>query len=371
MYVLLSLMFFISLQVAHKAVFALLNDIQKADGKPIDPKQTLMKSTCSIMGYICYGNFYNPDSEEVDTILSQSGTFAKAVQFGVICDYIPKAAFLMKNKLREYKELIQNIIDYSDELASIHIDTYDGENMRDLSDMFHKAGEEMNEDEKKVLNVDNRMLKDTVATLFGAGFATIASTLYHSILLMALHPDVQVKVQEEIDRVIGRQNYPNMDDGNDMPYSMAVINEIYRYHSMSAFGFTHATTCDTELDGYFIAEGTPVMFNFWSAHRDPTVFTDPDKFNPDRFLTPDGRLDTKAIGNVIPYGLGQRRCGGEIIARMEVIVFFLTLLQRCVIKEAPEHPLDPEDYIITLGVSLNPFKVSFEPRYVGAFDMDM
>ena len=56
---------------------------------------------------------------------------------------------------------------------------------------------------------------------------------------------------------------------------------------------------------------------------------------------------------------------------MEVIVFFLTLLQHCRIKEAPGHPLDPEDYITTIGISLNPFKVCFEPRYIGAFDMDV
>lgn len=323
------------------------------------------------MGYICYGNFYDPESEEVATIIAQSKRFATAVQFGVICDYIPSAAFLMKSQLQNYKELIQNVVGYSDKLSSVHIDSYDGENMRDLSDMFHKAGEEMNDDEKKVLNFDNRMLKDTVATLFGAGFATVASTINHSMFLMALYPDVQVKVQDEIDRIIGKENYPTMDDSNEMPYTMAVINEIYRYHSMSAFGFTHTTTCDTELDGYELPKGTLVMFNFWSAHRDPTVFTDPDKFVPERFLTPDGELDAVAVENVIPYGLGLRRCGGEIIARMEVIVFFLTLLQRCVIKKAPGHPLDPEDYIVTLGVSLNPFQVNFEPRYEGAFDMDV
>ena len=357
--------------MAHKAVHAVLDYIHKAEGKPIDPKPILMKCVCSIMGYICYGNFYNPDSEEVATILGQSQRFGTTVQFGVICDYIPSAAILMKKKLQEFKDLLQNIGNYSDKLASDHIDSYDGENMRDLSDMFHKAGEEMSQDDAKVLKVDSRMLKDAVARLFGGGFGTVTETLNCSILLMALHPDIQLKVQEEIDQVIGRGNYPTMDDSNEMPYTMAVINEIYRYHSMSAFGFTHTATCDTELDGYFIAKGTPIMFNFWSAHRDPTVFTDPDKFNPDRFLTSDGKLDTKATENVIPYGLGQRRCGGEVIARMEVIVFFLTLLQRCVIKEAPGHKLDPENYIVTLGVCFNPFKVAFEPRYAGAFDMEV
>ena len=266
---------------------------------------------------------------------------------------------------------MKNIIEYSDKLSSAHIETYDGENMRDISDMYRKAGEDLSESEKKVLKLNDRMLKDTIATLFGAGFGTISATLRHSIMLMAHHPDIQVKVQDEIDRVIGRENFPDADDINDMPYTAAVINEVYRYHSMSAFAFTHSTTCDTEIDGYFIAKGTPVMLNLWSAHRDTTVFTDPDTFNPNRFLTPEGKLDTKAVEYVIPYSLGIRRCGGELIARIEVVVFFLTLLQRCRIIESPEHPLDPEDYIMTLGITLNPFKVNFEPRYNGAFDMDV
>ena len=357
-------------QIAHKAVCALLKAIKESDGEPFDPKLTLYRSACMIMGYVSYGRFYNADSEEVSTILSTASEFGKAVSFGVLCDYIPEAEFLLKGRLQKHKELIANITKYSDKLSSAHIDTYDGENMRDISDMYRKAGENMSESENKALKINDRMLKDTVATLFGAGFATIASTLRHSIMLMALHPDIQVKVQDEIDQVIGRENFPHMDDINKMPYTMAVINEVYRYHSMSAFAFTHSTTCDTELDGYFIPKGAPVMFNLWSAHRDTTVFTDPDKFNPDRFLTPDGKLDTKTIEYVIPYSLGLRRCGGEVIARMEVIVFFLTLLQRCCIKESPEHPLDPEDYIMTLGISLNPFKVNFEPRYEDAFNVD-
>ena len=328
-----------------------------------------MKTTCSIMGYICYGKFFDSESEEVATILKKADGFVEIFQFGITCDFIPEVEFLIKGKLRKYEQLVQNILNYSDKLASMHIDTYDGENMRDLSDMFRKAGEEMTEDEKKVLNVDNRMLKDTVATLFGAGLATTTETLRYSILMMALYPDIQVRVQEEIDQVIGRENFPNIDDSKDMPYTMAVINEIYCVHSLAAFGFTHATTCDTKLDGYFIAKGTPVMINYWSAHRDPTAFTDPDKFNPDRFLLPNGKLNAKATNNVMPYGLGQRRCAGELIAHMEIIVFFLTLLQRCIIRKAPGHPLDPEDYVYTFGITLNPFKVNFEPRYLGAFDM--
>ena len=352
-------------------MYALLKVVKETGGQPLDPRQILLQSSCMIMGYLCYGKFYDANSEEIATILSTGSEFGKAIAFGVLCDYIPEAGFLLKRKLKALKEYMENILKYSDKLSSDHIDNYDREDLRDISDMYRKAGEEMSETEKEELKFDNRMLKDTLASLFGAGFGTVTSTLRYGVMLMAHHPDVQVKVQEEIDRVIGKENFPDSDDINGMPYTMAVINEIYRYHSMSPFALTHSTTCDTELDGYFIAKGTPVMINLWSAHRDPTVFTDPDNFRPDRFLTPDGKLDAKAVEYVIPYGLGLRRCAGEIIARMEINIFFLTLLQRCKIIESPEHPLDPEDYVVKLGVSINPYKVTFEPRYSGAFDLDI
>ena len=82
----------------------------------------ILKRVCSIMGYICYRNFYNPDSEEVATILERSQRFVTTIQFGVICDYIPSAAFFMRKQLQEYKELLQNILNYSDKLASKHIE---------------------------------------------------------------------------------------------------------------------------------------------------------------------------------------------------------------------------------------------------------
>ena len=67
-----------------------------------------------------------------------------------------------------------------------------------------KLAEDMDETEKRVLKIDNNLLKECVSSLFGAGFGTVAVTLRYGILIMALHPEIQQKVQNEIDRVIGR-----------------------------------------------------------------------------------------------------------------------------------------------------------------------
>ncbi|KAG6925829.1 cytochrome P450 2D16, partial [Chelydra serpentina] len=69
---------------------------------------------------------------------------------------------------------------------------------------------------------------------------------------MLLHPDIQYKVQEEIDKVIGRDRSPQMEDQANMPYNNAVIHEIQRYGDITPVGMPHMTYRDTELQGFFI-----------------------------------------------------------------------------------------------------------------------
>ena len=349
-------------QVAHNAVFMLIKEFQKAKNQPIDPKPPLYKVTCTIMGYICYGKFFDADDEEISTILSKSENFGKYVAFGIICDFLPWAKFLMRKQLRSFEELLNHFTSYSDKLAAVHIESYDGETMRDMSDMFRKVAEEMDENERKELNVNETMLKKHVSTLFGAGFGTISGTLQYGFMIMALHPEVQKRVQNELDHVIGKDRYPEFEDENDLPYTAATVAEIYRHHSMSALGVTHSTTCDTNFAGYFIPKNTPVIINLYSANRDETIFADPEKFNPERFLTEDGKCNAALTEYVVPYGLGHRRCAGEPVARLEVFLFLATILQQCTIKESPEHPLDLDDYIMGFGIMHKHFKLIFLSR---------
>ena len=355
------------LQVGHKAAAMIFMEVSKSNGMPFDPQSVLYKAACSIICYICYGRIYDGGSPVIETMLSNIREFANGFVFGIINDYLPWTRIFIKGKLERFKKSLECIHNYSNQLASEHIDTYDGEHMRDITDMFHKANDEIADKER--LDIEGKTLKITVSSIFGAGFGTVASALRYMFIIMALHDDIQKKVQAEIDRVIGRGRLPEFEDIDNMPYTNAVIIENYRFHSMAALGVTRAAICDTQLDGYHIAKDTPVIFNYYSAHRDSSVFKDPYIYNPDRFLTSDGQLDTKAIDNVIPYGLGLRRCAGEVIARLEISLFFMTIMQRCMIEESPNSPLDHENYIITMGITHKDIKVIVKPRYTDAFDV--
>ncbi|PIK37443.1 putative cytochrome P450 1A1-like isoform X2 [Apostichopus japonicus] len=69
---------------------------------------------------------------------------------------------------------------------------------------------------------------------------------------LAIYPEVQRKVQEELDDVIGRDKLPTLQDEQNLPYLCAVIYETIRFSSMSLFGVPHATKCDTIIEGYYV-----------------------------------------------------------------------------------------------------------------------
>ena len=270
-------------QVAHNAVLILLKAFKVAKNQPTNPTPVLYKAICTVMGYICYGNFYDGDSEEVTTILSKADRFGEFGLFGAMCDFMPWIKFVFRKRVQEFEEMIRLMLEYSDKLATAHIQDYDGKTMRDMSDMFRKVAEDMDEDERKALNINNEMLKSHISSLFGAGFGTVSYTLLYGIMIMALNPEIQKQVQDEIDAVVGRDRFPEFGDETRLPYTVATITEMHRHHSMSALSAAHCTTCDIELEGFFIPKKTPVFFSLYSANYDKTIFSNPEKFDPERF----------------------------------------------------------------------------------------
>ncbi|KRZ67594.1 C-terminal-binding protein [Trichinella papuae] len=360
--------------VAAKAVGYLMAELKQAAGKPVDPKKPLYRAVCTIMGYVCYGQHFDKDSAEVGRILETADEFARTARFGVLCDYIPWASWLVRKQVAKFVDLLRRIRAYSDLLTEQHVRTYDQENLRDVTDFFYKISTTQEEEEEhddddnhSKGEYDRDMLKGLSGSLFGAGFGTIALTLQWAIMLMAKYPKWQDRVRQELDDQIGDLHHHHhhqhvWSDRGKLPLTMATLCEVYRYSSISPLAILHKATRDCQLCGYEIAEGTPVLFNLYSAHRDRTVFDRVDEFDPGRFLHEDGSLDHTKTDLIMPYSLGRRRCGGELVARFEIFIFFASLIKRCIIQEDALNKLDLNNYICTLALHPKPFKVIFLSR---------
>lgn len=313
----------------------LVSVFESERGQAFDPHEAIFVNVGSVIYQMLYGKQENlrDDSEykafAIDTKKSQEPLVA--VNVAVV---LPWTRHFMRGMMRRMKTLAESGQKKLQKRVDQHKSTFDPDNLRDITDGFIKAGYELTENDKALGLTENQLLQ-TINELLGAGFDTVAGTLVWSVLYMVCHEEVQTKVQQELDRVVGTSRYPRLNDRSSLPYTQATILEVLRMSSLAPLAVPHKTTKDTEIGGYFIPKDTDVYINLFSVHMDSS-WGDPRVFRPERFLTTEGEVDTAIVENILPFGAGRRRCLGEYLAKVELFIFFSFLLQQFYFTAPPD-----------------------------------
>ncbi|KAF8386599.1 hypothetical protein PRIPAC_75741 [Pristionchus pacificus] len=196
-------------------------------------------------------------------------------------------------------------------------------------------------------NKDKRFeqLLSCCSELFLAGQETTTTTLRWGMLLLAKHQEVQDKLREEIHSKIDRDEIASMTDKMKMPYTAAVINEVQRVANIVAFNpvLMHRVTVDTTIGGYHIPANTLINGDFHQMMKSDPLFVDPTRFWPERYLAEDGvTLRKELVERTIPFSIGKRQCAGEGLARTELFIGLVSLIQNFRISPLPGKEIDLE-----------------------------
>ncbi|RZB41731.1 cytochrome P450 305a1, partial [Asbolus verrucosus] len=193
-------------------------------------------------------------------------------------------------------------------------------------DLIHCFLSEMKQANGNPTSFTDDQLMMICLDLFVAGSQTTSGTLDFAFLMMIMHPEIQSKVQAQIDKHLGNHSILEYSDKYKIPYVEAVLLETQRYRHVVPVGGPRRVLRDTILDGYFIPENTTVLISFYSVHNDKKYWKDPEVFRPERFLDENGLLLSQE--KLIPFGLGKRRCLGEALAKNCIFFFFVEIMRK-------------------------------------------
>jgi cytochrome P450 len=168
-------------------------------------------------------------------------------------------------------------------------------------------------------------VRDQVVTFIVAGHETAASALAWAWGLLAEHPEVQEQLQAESDAVLAGRP-PTFADYTRLPVARAVIDETLRLYP-PAWLITRKSHEPDVLGGHDVPGGALIILSPWLLHRHPGVWTEPNRFQPKRFL--DGSADRV---NFIPFGAGLRQCIGRDFAYVESTLVLSTLAGRYAVE---------------------------------------
>ncbi|NXR74821.1 CP1A4 protein, partial [Pycnonotus jocosus] len=308
--------------------------------KKFDLYQYLVVSVTNVICAMCFGKRYEHDDQDLLSLVNLGNEFGEVAGGSLPSDFIPVLRYLPSRTLELFKDVNKRFDTFVQKIVQEHYSSFDKEHIRDVMDSLIGHCQEKSAKEDGHVQLSDEQIIYIVNDLFGAGFETVTTGLAWSLMYAALYPDIQRKIQEELDQTIGRERRPRLSDRGTLPYTEAFILEMFRHSSFLPFTIPHSTTRATALNGYYIPKDTCVFVNQWQVNHDETLWKDPSAFKPERFLTPTGELSRAEGEKVLTFGLGKRRCLGETIGRWEIFLFLTTLLQQLQFSLRPGEPVD-------------------------------
>ncbi|XP_044278275.1 cytochrome P450 2D14-like [Varanus komodoensis] len=259
---------------------------------------------------------------------------------------------------REVQKHFEDLSARIREIVNEHKKTRDPACPRDLIDAYLEEIEKAEGNPESTFTEQNLTL--IVIDLFGAGTETTSSTILWGMIYMVFHPEVQKRVQEEIDTVIGKLRSPVMEDQLSMPYVSAVIHEIQRLADIVPLAFPYITYKDAEVGEFVIPKETLVVSHVSSVLKDETMWEKPHEFYPEHFLDAEGRFVRREA--FLPFSLGRHVCPGEQLAKMELFLFFTSLLQHFTFCLPENCPRPSVERVFAITISPSPFQIRAIPR---------
>uniref|UniRef100_A0A3Q3QD15 Cytochrome P450, family 17, subfamily A, polypeptide 2 n=1 Tax=Monopterus albus TaxID=43700 RepID=A0A3Q3QD15_MONAL len=296
-----------------------------------DPSLAVTRAVTNVVCMLVFSATYHQGDTELQEVVLYNQGILDTIARGALVDIYP----WMKVHLNTY--------------TAVFMYTFDLKSIMDIIRLLLKKYNEiliLNQGQRASGSEDEGITDDhvlmTAAEAFSAGVETTSSTLLWILAYLLHHPEIQDRVQKELDEQIGSDR------------AVCAIRPV------SPVLISHTAITDSSIGGHAISRGTQVLVNMWSIHHNPQYWDNPDLFNPDRFLDDQGQRVTPSC--FLPFGAGPRVCVGESLARLELFLFLSSLLQRLSFSLPDGAPLPNLEGQLGVVLQPLPYKVVVTPR---------
>ncbi|CAH9132332.1 unnamed protein product [Cuscuta epithymum] len=298
----------------------------------VELKPALHDFTFNVMSRMIFGKKYygdNAGNSEAGKLFQEiSKSQIRVIPKANVLDFLP---FMRWFGLGGVEKELMSIFEKRDKFMQAVIDEHRGmmaTNGCDRSSSSHPTN-------KTVLDVllelqisepelyTDQTIRNLLLVLLQAGSDTTTVTLEWAFSYLLDNPHVLTKAKSDITQNIGNNRVVKESDLDSIPYIRCIVNETLRMHPAAPLLLPHFSSEDSTVAGFHVPQETILVVNAWGIHRDPTVWEEPEVFNPDRFIGGGWKSGCKFI----PFGSGRRRCPGENLALRVLDLAVASLLQ--------------------------------------------
>ncbi|CAH1131858.1 unnamed protein product [Ceutorhynchus assimilis] len=322
----------------------------------VELKPILLKKCANIfLNHFCSENF-DSNNEKFTKMIENFDEVFYEVNQGYAADFLPFLMPLHKKNLERMAAVTHEIREFiQEEVIKNKLQTYSPET--EPSDYLesligHVKMENMKNDEESSMNWEMAMfaLEDIIG-----GHSAVGNFLTKLFGFLVCEPEVQRKIQSEIDSVLGSERLVSICDRNLLVYTEAVIYEAIRLIASPIV--PRVANQSSSIDGYKIDKGTVLFFNNYDLSMSKDLWESPEKFMPERFIK-NGKLFKPEY--FLPFGGGRRSCMGYKLVQLVSFGILGTVMQNFNLK-----PVENEIYKVPVGslaLKKDSYKFKFEKR---------
>ncbi|KAM6443639.1 cytochrome P450 2J4-like [Liasis olivaceus] len=332
----------------------------RTKGQPVDPVLSISNSVCNVICLLSFGYWFSHEDTRFQMAIEDITNYMKfgGSAFFLLYELFP---WLMKHLPGPHQKIVASMetgmLLVKEEMEK-HKQDLAVREPQDFLDLYLLQIEKKQSEPGSTFDHEN--MAHCILEFFVAGTDTTGGSLHWALFLMVTYPDIQDKVYNEMETVLGSSDSICYEDRWKLPYTHAVVHEILRSRYILLFGIPRQTVKTVNASGFSIPKGTLIIPDFHSVLLDPKQWESPEEFDPNHFLDKDGNFLSRE--EFLAFGAGARVCAGEQLARTEFFLFFTNLL-RTFRFQLPEGVKELSQELI-VGISLHPqpFKLCAIPR---------